>query len=45
MIPKTNNYSAPQACWEEQVPRQLLCQSNLEDMEYREGEWDSDLTY
>ena len=33
-------YCRPQAWWAEQMPMQLLCQSNVDDMSYREGEWE-----
>lgn len=32
-------YSKPQVYMTEELPRQLLCQSNTEDMTYRDGEW------
>ncbi len=40
-----NNYRAPQACTVQEVSNQIVCTSNVDDMNYLDGDWDSDLVW
>ncbi len=39
------NYKAPQICSVQENAAEIICTSNVDDMQYRDGEWDSDLTF
>lgn len=39
------HYCAPQICTVLGTSEQVICTSNVDDMEYRDGEWDSDLVF
>lgn len=38
-----NNYKAPLMCVVQDSPMGLICTSNVDDMSYIDGDWDSDL--
>lgn len=37
------NYRAPQMCVEQGTVAEVLCTSNVDDMNYIDGDWESDL--
>lgn len=40
-----NNYRAPQVCSVQETSTEVICTSNVDDMNYRDGDWDSDLVF
>ena len=40
-----NNYKAPQMCSVQEISSEVFCTSNIDNMTYIDGDWESDLTF